>query len=209
MNLPLNRGLQTYWLSSSSSETKPVIERIAGNQVVFPALITTKIVDGKTQYNYFPVTLEYQAEDLDNYAKFALLRYADLRKYFYGPEWAQSEMESKGLWTAHSMAVRAVFPKTVGEIPEALQHFWEAYTEFWGLISVTCQQFNIPYSKIPDTFNSSYMMQIATEYHIPSEVLNQLIIKMQLIQFDVLANKFVWKNLFPKPSDKVLVALLG
>ena len=208
MELPLNRGLQTYWLTPSTSDTKPEIVRNEST-FVFPALISVKEVDGKEQFTYFPVTLKYEGDDLSNYAKVVRNRYADLREYFYGPAWAQSEMESKGLWTAHSMAVRAVFAKTPGEVPEALQHFWEAYGNFWGLISATCQQFNIPYSEIPESFDSSFMMQIATKYGIPADALTQLILKMQLIQFDVLANKYVWKNLFPKPSDQVLIALLG
>jgi len=208
MNLPLDRGLQTYWLTRASSETKPVITK-NDNEIMFPALITVSIdSEGKETFSYFPVTMTYKGDDIDNYVKVMRSRYADLRKHFYGPEWAQSEMESKGLWTAHAMAVRAVFAKEAGEVPEALLHFWEAYTKFWTLISMTCQQFNIPYSEIPETFDSSLMMQIATQYGIPAEALTQLVLQMQLIQFDVLANKYVWKNLFPKPSDEDLVELL-
>jgi len=218
MNLPLNRGLQTYWLSASESDTKPVIT-LANGVMVFPAFITTETREEtdpetqekktKTVYKYFPVDMTWKGDDLNDYVKVMRCRWEELREHFYGPAWAQAEMEAKGIWTLHAMAVRAVFPKAEGEVPEALRNFWEAWTNFWTLISQASQKYGIPYAEIPSYFDSTYLLTIATQYQIPQDELSILITKMQLIQFDVLANKFVWKNLFPKPEQQILVDLLG
>ena len=218
MKIPLNKGFNPYWLTKSESDTRPVPTR-TGDIMIFPAFIEkttreeedpeTKEKKTKTVYTYYPVELKYKGDNLNDYNGIKRNRWDEFREHFYGIPWAQSEMTAKGQWTLHAMAVRALFPKNPGELPEGLIKFHDAYKSFWKLISATCQAYHIPYEVIPEYFDCDFMMHLATAYGITGDALTMLITKFQFIVNDLTARTFTWTNLFPRPSISDLVDLLA
>ena len=217
IKLPLNYGLQLDWLKQNESQTRPVPE-VLGKKLTVPVFITeyqteeedpqTKMKTKKISYKYYEVSMVYRGDDITNYAKILRTRWEDLRKHFYGIPEHQAEMDSKGQWTLHAMAVRAIFPKVPGELPESLVKFYEAYNTFWGIIAKTCQAYNIPYDTIPEYFDCDFMMTLAAKYGISGDALTMLITKFQFVVNDLTARKYSWGNLFPRPSVENLISLL-
>ena len=213
ITLPIDRGLQLYWLSPSSEDTYPTIT-VTGRTMSVPVFITKETVqeedpESKTVYKCYRVTMDYCGENINDYVKVLRTRWDDLRKYFYGPDWFQHELTVKGLQIGHQLAVKAIFPKDgQTELPEDMQKFNETYNTFWTLISRTCQAYNIPYNEIPTYFDSSYMLIIASKYGITGDALTQLVMSIQLIVDDLFSNSRRWKELMPRPDESELVGLL-
>ena len=94
----------------------PVIEReiIRGGDLILliPTFITS--VDGG--YCFIPVPIKYVGQDVDNYEKCVLQSYAALRKYFYGSDAFQRDLEYDDLLNQHITVVKTAFPKPNGVV---------------------------------------------------------------------------------------------
>ena len=97
------------------SASLPTIEREMsrdGVVLIIPTFITE--VDGG--YCFIPVATKYVGQDVDNYSKCVAQSYSELRKYFYGSDAFQRDLEYDDLLNQHITAVKTAFPKPNGVV---------------------------------------------------------------------------------------------
>ena len=94
----------------------PTIERevLRGGDLVLKIPVFITSVDGG--YCYIPVPINYVGQDVDHYDKCVLQSYKSLRKYFYGTDAFQRDLEYDDLLNQHITAVKTAFPKPNGVV---------------------------------------------------------------------------------------------
>jgi hypothetical protein len=193
------KGLQTYFLKETESEDYPVIRK-EGNTITIPIFIreTTKTDESgeKTIFRFFEVETEHKGQSLTDYNKCCLQSYAAIRKHLYGDAAVQGEMRDDKIWEAHRLAVRAAFPKYLGETVPQIARFEEIKTKFWNLVDATLAAIGETRSVLPPYFNSTTMLEFAEGKHMSADTIRDLAVQFQGINSDLTSNNRNWSELF-------------
>lgn len=197
---PIPANLKTDFLTETRSDALPTITR-DGENVLYPAFIRAEQTTDEggnvhTEYRFFIVPVPYTGQNIDDEETFALESYAALRKHFYGPQEAQSEMKDDKIWEAHRLAVRAAFPKYIGETVPQIARFEEIKTKFWNLVDATLAAMGETRSILPPYFNSTTMLEFAEEKKMSADAIRDLAVKFQGINSDLQSNNRNWSELF-------------
>ena len=197
---PIPANLQTDFLTETRSDALPTIIRDS-DTVLYPAFIRAEesIDEGgnvHTEYRFFIVPVPYTGQNIDDEEAFALESYAALRKHFYGPQEVQSELRDDKIWEAHRLAVRAAFPKYIGETVPQIARFEEIKTKFWNLVDATLAAMGETRSILPPYFNSTTMLEFAKEKKMSADAIRDLAVQFQGINSDLQSNNRNWGELF-------------
>ena len=197
---PIPANLQTDFLTETRSDALPTITR-DGDTVLYPAFIraeesTDEGGNVHTEYRFFIVPVPYTGQNIDDEEAFAFASYAALRKHFYGPQEAQSEMKDDNTWEAHRLAVRVAFPKYNGEVIPQIARFEEIKTKFWGLVDSVLAATGKTREDLPPYFNSTTMLEFAEEAKMSADTIRDLTLQFQGINSDLTSNHRNWTELF-------------
>lgn len=110
-------------MRKAQSKSYPEVKRLK-HKIIFPVGIDTlqrtdEEGGSETYYEFYPIELTDQGEDISNKDAFARKRYVDLRKlspipYGYGTQDEQFEMQQEqgfSAWQTHCQGVKSNFPK--------------------------------------------------------------------------------------------------
>ena len=89
----LPAGFHPEFFRESESDAMPMLRR-EGMTVYYPAFVRREERGGGTIYRYFEVPVPFAGQNLENADAFALASYAAIRKYFYGSQEMQAELEN-------------------------------------------------------------------------------------------------------------------
>ena len=197
---PIPANLKTDFLTETRSDALPTITR-DGENVLYPAFIRAEQTTDEggnvhTEYRFFIVPVPYTGQNIDDEETFALESYAALRKHFYGPQEVQSELRDDKIWEAHRLAVRAAFPKYIGETVPQITRFEEIKTKFWNLVDATLAAMGETRSILPPYFNSTTMLEFAEEKKMSADAIRDLAVQFQGINSDLQSNNRNWSELF-------------
>lgn len=210
-------GFQEKFFIVTNSNVSETLRREGRDMVYAPIGLKEEMVDVPDKEHYeegeevtyhkelrsswIEVRLQYRGEDLSKPEEFYKTRYAELRKFFYGTAEQQCEMQSDNTWAAHVDAVKLMFPKFSGEMPESYQRFVGYRKQFWGLIATTLAKYGRTPADLPETFNADYLLQLGKELNMSSEMVLELTLQIQTLALNLIANGYGWVNLFPfKPE---------
>lgn len=212
-------GFQEKFFRVTQSNVAETLRRENVNMVYVPCGLKTEYIDVPDKEHYeegeevtyhkeldahwISVLIPYRGEDLSKPEEFYKARYSELRKFFYGTAEQQVEMQSDNTWAAHVDAVKLMFPKFSGEMPESYIRFIGYRKEFWTLIHGLLAQYGNgkTIADMPETFNAGYLLEMGEELQIPTETILQLTLKIQTLALNLIANGYGWVNLFPfKPE---------
>ena len=185
-------GIAAGFLRETESSTLPAIRR-EGDVVIFPALVR---FDGTT-YHYFEVPCTFTGQDIEDYTKFALQSYAEIRRFFYGPVTAQLEQQLKGTFAQHQYAVRLAFPKAAGDVPAAVTRFSDIKADFWSVIDAVLTALGKTRDDLPaQPFNSETMLAWAKDNGLSAASIEEAASEIMRISLDLLHNGRNWSELF-------------
>lgn len=191
--------MKTDFLVETQSDALPTLQRDGAN-IIYPAFIReeTIIDEGgeRKNYRYFIVVIPFTGQPLDDDAAFEIAAYAELRKHFYGPQEAQSEMKDDNAWEAHRLAVREAFPKYRGEEIPQIARFEEIKTKFWALVDNVLAATGKTREELPSYFNSTTMLEFAEEAKMSADTIRDLSVQFQGINSDLNSNHRNWSELF-------------
>ena len=193
------KGLQTYFLKETESEDYPVIRK-EGNTIIIPIFIreTTKTDEAgeKTLFRFFEVETEHKGQSLTDYNKCCLQSYAAIRKSLYGDASAQGEMRDDKIWEAHRLAVRAAFPKYLGEAHPQQDRFDAIKDGFWEIIVAALETIGKTRSDLPSYFNAEEMLAWAQANGMDAATIQTVAAQIEVLSLDLLHNNRNWSELF-------------
>lgn len=189
-------GFQIRYFQETEGDTYPQIS-VNGASVEYPAFIREITrEDGTPVYKWIPAILPNNGHDTSDPDRFALLAWSDLRRFFYGPQAAQSEMRDDHAWESHRQAVRSAFPKYAGEENPAAARFQAVYDAFWDEIDAALDEIHKKRSDLPDYFTAETMLAFALENGMSSDRLAYYVQTFSTISLDLLHNDRNWSELF-------------
>lgn len=212
-------GFQEKFFTVSNSNVSETLRREGTNMVYVPCGLKEEMIDVPDKEHYeegeevtyhkelsahwIGVRLVYRGEDLSKPEEFYKARYSDLRQFFYGSALDQVEMQSDNTWAAHVDAVKLMFPKFSGEMPESYERFVGYRKEFWTLIVGLLAQHGKTIDDMPEMFNADYLLNLGTELGIDDTTILQLTLKIQTLALNLIANGYGWVNLFPYKEEYI------
>ena len=189
-------GFQIRYFQETEGDTYPQIS-VNGASVEYPAFVREITrEDGTPSYKWIPAILPNNGHDTSDPDRFALLAWSDLRRFFYGPQAAQSEMRDDHAWEGHRQAVRSIFPKYTGEQNTAEARFQAIKTSFWETIDAALKEINVPRSELPAYFTAETMLALAVSKGMEADRLAVYSQKFATLSLDLLHNDRNWIELF-------------
>jgi len=196
--IPAN--LQTDFLTESRSDDMPEIRREGAN-VIYPAFVREETITGeddstRTGYRFFRVEIPFTGQNLSDESAFIHASYAAIRKHFYGDFAVQNEQMLKGTFMAHQYAVRLAFPKSDGEVIEAVTRFNAIKTEFWTAVDAACVLMGCTRSDLPERFTAEQMVSFATAHGMTADKIAEYAQTFSVISLNLLHNGRNWDELY-------------
>ena len=189
-------GFQVRYFKETEGDSFPQII-VNGSSVEYPAFVREITrEDGGSAYKWIPAVIPNTGHDTSDPARFALLAWSDLRRFFYGTPSAQSEMRDDHAWESHRQAVRSAFPKYAGEENPAAARFQAVYDAFWDEIDAALDEIHKKRSDLPDYFTAETMLAFALENGMNSDRLAYYVQTFSTISLDLLHNDRNWSELF-------------
>lgn len=197
----LPAGFQAKFFTETESFVEPVIRR-EGARMIYPAFVRVETREDpetgeeRTVYRYFEVPVEYDGKEVADETDFAYRNYAQIRKFFYGPQEMQSELRDDFIWEAHRQAVRSAFPKSADEVNELAVRFEAIKVMFWGAVDAACALVGKSRSDLPEHFNAEEMLAWAQENGMTAEAIATYSQTFSVISLNLLQNNRNWDEMF-------------
>lgn len=210
-------GFQEKFFTVTNSNVPETIRREGLHEIYVPCGLKQEMIDvpDKEYYeegeevtyhkelscHWIEVRIPFRGDDLEDTEAFLKSRYSELRKFFYGTAEQQCEMQSDNTWAAHVDAVKLMFPKETGEMPESYERFVGYRKQFWTLIVGTLAKYGKGPEALPEMFNADYLLSLGQELGMSQDMILNMTLQIQTLALNLIANGYGWVNLFPfKPE---------
>lgn len=189
-------GFQIRYFQETEGDNYPQIS-VNGASVEYPAFVREITrEDGTTAYKWIPAILPNNGHDTSDPDRFALLAWSDLRRFFYGPQAAQSEMRDDHKWEQHRQVIRSSFPKHDGDTNPALARWKEIYDTFWETVDMVLESVEKTRADLPSYFNDTVMLEWAAKNEVPKDVIASAKEAFMRVSSNLLMNDRNWIELF-------------